>query len=318
MVNNKNCIALKKFRLLCFVFFFPVLLYAQDISNLNFETIGKTIQISYDLSGKTTDLYEVAVFYSQNDGKWEGPLQFVSGDVGKNVRPGIGKRIVWEVLKEKEKLTGNLRIKLEISTTGGCRPLTVTHTAGSVAPVTKTVTYGVVETNLTGSKKCWITQNLGADRQARHATDDSEASAGWYWQFNRKQGYNHDGTTRTPNSNWITSINENSDWLPANDPCTLLLGSGWRLPTGTEWETTDDTGGWDNYNKTFGSVLKLHAAGNLGGSDGSLYGRGSRGHYWGSSQGGSDYGRYLYFSSGVSDMYYDYKAYGFSARCLRD
>ncbi|GEM_PF-5659926 len=318
MVNNKNCIALKKFRLLCFVFFFPVLLYAQDISNLNFETIGKTIQISYDLSGEKNDLFKVDAYASQNDGRWEGPLQFVSGDVGENVKPGTNKQIVWEVLKEEERLSGNLRIKLEISTTGGCRPLTVTRTAGSVAPVTKTVTYGVVETNLTGSKKCWITQNLGADRQARHATDDSEASAGWYWQFNRKQGYNHDGTTRTPNSNWITSINENSDWLPANDPCTLLLGSGWRLPTGTEWETTDDTGGWDNYNKTFGSVLKLHAAGFLSTSDGSLYGRGSFGSYWSSSQGGSGNGRDLGFGSGFSLMGNLNKANGFSARCLRD
>ncbi len=67
---------------------------------------------------------------------------------------------------------------------------------------------------------------------------------------------------------WISSISENSDWLPANDPCTLLLGSGWRLPTLIEWETADATGGWDNYNETFASVLKLHAAGYLDGSDG--------------------------------------------------
>jgi uncharacterized protein (TIGR02145 family) len=196
--------------------------------------------------------------------------------------------------------------------------LTISHIAGEVAPVNKTVNYGTVETNLTGSTKCWITQNLGADHQATAATDNTEASAGWYWQFNRKQGFKHDGTTRTPNTTWITSINENSDWLPANDPCTLLLGSGWRLPTGTEWETANATGGWDNYNETFGSVIKLHAAGCLGFSGGSLYGRGSYGYYWSSSQGDSDDGRYLVFSSGVSGMSYGNKEYGFSARCLRD
>ncbi len=294
------------------------LLSAQKIANLSFETSGKTIQIRYDLSGERNDLFKVDAYASQNDGRWEGPLRFVSGDVGENVKPGSNKQIVWEVLKEREKLSGNLRIKLEISIMRGCKPFTVTHTAGSVAPVTKTVRYGVVETDLTGSKKCWITQNLGAGRQALSATDNSEASAGWYWQFNRKQGYNHDGTTRTPNSNWITSINENSDWLPANDPCTLLLGSGWRLPTGTEWETTDDTGGWDNYNKTFGSVLKLHAAGYLSSSDGSLGSRGSFGSCWSSSQDDSGRGRNLGFDSGYSSMCVDYKAYGFSARCLRD
>jgi hypothetical protein len=97
-----------------------------------------------------------------------------------------------------------------------------------------------------------------------------------------------------------------------------LLGSGWRLPTGTEWETTDDTGGWDNYNKTFGSVLKLHAAGYLFCSDGSLNYLCSLGYYWSSSQFVSDRGRSLSFLSGYSYVGINNKAYGFSARCLRD
>jgi hypothetical protein len=195
---------------------------------------------------------------------------------------------------------------------------TINHVAGSVAPVDKTVTYGTVETDLTGSNKCWITQNLGAYHQATTATDATEASAGWYWQFNRKQGYKHDGTTRTPNTTWITSISENTDWLPANDPCTLLLGSGWRLPTHTEWETADATGGWDNYNETFASVLKLHAAGGLTTSDGSLVHRGLNGNYWSSSQFNSDGGCRMNFDSGNSFMNYYFKAIGFSVRCLSD
>ncbi len=290
----------------------------QSISNVGFEAIGKTIQISYDLSGEKDDLYTVTVYVSQDEGNWEGPLRFVSGDVGENVKPGSNKQIVWEVLKEREKLSGNLRIKLETSIMSSCKPFTVTHTAGSVAPVTKTVTYGVVETNLTGSKKCWITQNLGADHQARYAIDASEASAGWYWQFNRKQGYKHDGKTRTPNSNWITSINENSDWLPAKDPCAILLGSGWRLPTFAEWEKTYAIGGWDNLDETFNSVLKLHAAGFLFHSDGSLSYRGSDGLYWSSSQYVSDFGWYLDFGSSCSYVGSYYKGNGHSVRCLRD
>jgi hypothetical protein len=196
--------------------------------------------------------------------------------------------------------------------------LNITHTAGAIAPVNKTVNYGTVQSSLTGSTKCWITQNLGSDHQATSATDATEASAGWYWQFNRKQGYKHDGTTRTPNTTWITPLSENSDWLPANDPCTLLLGSGWRLPTGTEWETADATGDWDNYNETFASVLKLHAAGYLINSDGSLNNRGSYGYYWSSSQYNSDYGRGLYFSSGYSGVGSNSKAIGFTTRCLSD
>jgi hypothetical protein len=109
-----------------------------------------------------------------------------------------------------------------------CDPFTIDHVAGIVAPVDKTVTYGTV-TNMPGKpSKCWITSNLGADNQAIAVYDDSEESAGWYWQFNRMQGYKQDGISVTPS--WtITSINENSDWLIANDPCALLLGTGWRL-----------------------------------------------------------------------------------------
>ncbi len=80
----------------------------------------------------------------------------------------------------------------------GASTITINHAAGAVAPVTKTVTYGTV-TNIPGeTSKCWITSNLGADHQASAVSDATEASAGWYWQFNRKQGYKHDGTTKRP------------------------------------------------------------------------------------------------------------------------
>jgi len=201
----------------------------------------------------------------------------------------------------------------------GCpSSLTVTHTAAGVVPVTKTVTYGVVSTNLSGANKCWITQNLGADHQASSATDATEASAGWYWQFNRKQGYKHDGTTRTPNTTWITSINENSDWQSGNDPCRLLLGAGWRIPTKTEWENADATGGWDNYTETYASVLKLHAAGDLENLDGSLFARGFYGTYWSSTQYSSTEGWSLVLASGASNRSMGGKTYGLSVRCLRD
>jgi len=196
--------------------------------------------------------------------------------------------------------------------------LTVTHNTGDVAPETKTVTYGTVLTNLTGSNKCWITQNLGASSQASSATDATEASAGWYWQFNRMQGYKHDGTNRTPNTTWISSIDESSDWQAGNDPCAILLGSPWRIPTYTEWNNADVNGGWDNYNETYASVLKLHAAGFLNYSDGSLSNRGSNGDYWSSTQSSSTYGWSLNFSSSNSSMQSSNKALGFSLRCLRD
>ena len=195
--------------------------------------------------------------------------------------------------------------------------IVINHAAGAVAPVNKTVVYGTV-TGIPGElSKCWITRNLGASQQATVVSDNTEASAGWYWQFNRKQGYQYT-TTRLPNTTWISSISETSDWFSANDPCTIELGTGWRIPTKTEWTNVDASGSWTNWNGPFGSALKLHTAGVLGSSDGSLGGRGSDGYYWSSTQDVASYGRYLYFSSGNSIMYSNYKAFGFSARCVRD
>lgn len=200
--------------------------------------------------------------------------------------------------------------------------MVLTHTAdSSLAPVTKTVTYGTVSTALTGSARCWITQNLGADQQAGSATDNTEASAGWYWQFNRSQGYKHDGATRTLSTPW-TTVNETSDWIQANDPCYLLLGTGWRLPTNNEWNNANSTGGWVDYDNdatgTFGSVLKLHAAGALSNLNGTLSNRGSIGNYWSSTQNFTTLAYHLVFSSSYSFMTYDNKSYGYSVRCLKD
>jgi hypothetical protein len=187
-----------------------------------------------------------------------------------------------------------------------------------VAPVNKTTTYGTV-TNIPGeATKCWITKNLGATQQAISVNDSPEASAGWYWQFNRKQGYKHDGTNRTPNSAWISNISENVDWQGANDPCNLELGTAWRLPTYTEWNNVNNTGGWTNWNGPWGSDLKLHAAGYLYNSSGSLNGRGSVGYYWSSTHNSTVYSFYLYFFSDFSCLSSGNKAYGFSVRCLRD
>jgi len=196
--------------------------------------------------------------------------------------------------------------------------LTVTHEEGSIAPETKTVTYGLV-TSIPGEpSKCWISRNLGASRQALSVDDDTEASAGWYWQFRRKQGYKHDGTNRSPNTTWITGINENSDWLLINDPCALLLGSGWRLPTSTEWTNVDASGGWTTWDGPWNSALKMHAAGYLGSSNGSLDDRGARGYYWSSTQIDNSDSWILYFDSGYCFMGFSSKALGFSSRCLRD
>ncbi len=201
--------------------------------------------------------------------------------------------------------------------------VTVTHVAGEVSPETVTITYPVVKTTLgadDGAPNCWIAQNLGATTQATSATDASDAAAGWYWQFNRKQGYayNTGTSTRTPNTTWINPNTATSDWETVNDPCTILLGSNWRLPTRTETRNADSDrygGGWNGYNDVYASVLKIHAAGVLNYS-GIISNRSSYYYVATSSHNGSSaivlYGSDTSGSGDLSTGAYS----GFSVRCI--
>lgn len=164
-----------------------------------------------------------------------------------------------------------------------CPPVTVAHQpADNVSPVSKTVTYKAVTSTISGSPKCWITQNLGASVEAADPLDKTEAAAGWYWQFNRAQAYKHDGITRTP-SVWNNAAPAAGDWIPANDPCSLLLGSGWRLPTYAELQAVAAVKGFG-----FFTPLKVHAPGIL--TSGTLGGSGSSTYFWSGTASNSIYG----------------------------
>ncbi|HEY1024976.1 MAG TPA: hypothetical protein VGE26_07420, partial [Sphingobacteriaceae bacterium] len=200
-------------------------------------------------------------------------------------------------------------------------PPTITryHAAGhNGAAVSKEVTYGVVSSNISGDARCWITQNLGADSQAASAADNSDAAAGWYFQFNRPQGYTMNGSARTPNNTTWASVNETGEWDPANDPCTLLLGAGWRLPTSSEWTIADGASeNWTNHTEAYSSVLKLHDAGFLS-TSAVLTSRGALGLYWSSTNSDNLNGLHLRVGPNESSVTSAAKSHAFTVRCLQD
>jgi hypothetical protein len=108
------------------------------------------------------------------------------------------------------------------------------------------------------------------------------------------------------------------NWQPANDPCALELGAGWRLPTQTEWVNVDATGGWSDWTGPWNSVLKLHTAGYLYNLNGLLYDKGSYGIYRSSSQESTSTGYVLAFVSGICHVTQTSKADGHSVRCIKD
>jgi hypothetical protein len=256
----------------------------------------------------TVDDYNSAIYMATATSKTETGL-----DCGTSYT-----RYVWAFNSCGNSISGAL-----IQSTSDCfvcgTNLQVSHVvSGGVAPVDKTVTYGTVS-NIPGeTAKCWITSNLGSDHQATAKNDTTEASAGWYWQFNRKQGYKHSGLSRTPNTTWIYSISETSDWTAANDPCTLEIGNGWRVPTRMEWENVDAAGGWINTNGPWNSALKMHAAGRLVYSSGTLGSRGIVGVYWSNTMTSTSTAWKLDFGAANCEVLSWNKAYGSTIRCIKE
>ena len=201
-----------------------------------------------------------------------------------------------------------------------CTQIIVNHKkANGIAPVDKTVIYQLVMTNITGTNKCWFQQNLGASRQAYSAKDTSEAAAGWYWQFGRKLGYEYK-SSRNPNTTWDTSVPDDKNWSRLVDPCKQELGNGWRLPNYNEWRAVAQSKG--NLTNVFASDLKLHAAGMLDPSTGTIINRSTNAnstHYWGSDSYNFNGRAYVIFTGGSgAQASTNNKNAGFTIRCIQD
>jgi hypothetical protein len=108
-----NC-KMKKYILnICLLLVLPFFAYSQaQISNVKFELNGKdrTIRINYDIDFNSP---EDSVYISAVGGK-SGVLksQTLSGDVGKGIKTGPNKLIVWDFMTDSLKINENLTINI--------------------------------------------------------------------------------------------------------------------------------------------------------------------------------------------------------------
>ncbi|MDD6976700.1 MAG: PL29 family lyase N-terminal domain-containing protein [Bacteroidales bacterium] len=129
------------------------------------------------------------------------------------------------------------------------------------------------------------------------------------------------GTSSTDNTRWTTSSSDKSIY----DPCP----AGWRVPDGGSngiWSkagfgttTYDWTNGGMSFSISSPSTTWYPASGYRDYYDGGLSNVGNSGNYWSASPYG-DYAYYLYFNyyGDVLPSYDDYRANGFSVRCLQE
>jgi uncharacterized protein (TIGR02145 family) len=199
----------------------------------------------------------------------------------------------------------------------------------------RTGTTAIVDvTSTTGS--VWMDRNLGATQVATSSTD--AASYGDLYQWGRNTDGHQIRTSATvagpvvsgaEGTSFITSVD---DWLStqddtrwnsgtevapvkvtANDPCP----TGFRVPTESELDAERVLFATQNAAGAWGSVLKLPVAGYRRYSTGARTSVGSRGYYWSSTVSGTDAGL-LRFVSSTAYMNSDYRAGGFSVRCIKE
>jgi sulfatase modifying factor 1 len=114
---------------LTLIFFCFILAEAvsQQVQNVRFTTSGKQIIIAYDITGaQAGQTFDVQVFCSADN--FNAPLKSVSGNVGPGVTGGTGKSLTWNVLADRESLTGNISFEVRAA------PRSVKSTSTATGP----------------------------------------------------------------------------------------------------------------------------------------------------------------------------------------
>jgi hypothetical protein len=176
-------------------------------------------------------------------------------------------------------------------------------------------------------------RNLGATQVATSSTDVN--SYGDLYQWGRRADGHQCRTSPTTatlssidqpaHGNFITINSGNYDWRSpqnaslwqgvngVNNPCP----SGYRIPTETEINAERLSWSQNNSVGAFASPLKWTLAGYRGNGNGTLNYVGSLGDYWSSTVSGT-HTRNMGFLSSNAHMNVNFRAYGFTVRCLKD
>ena len=193
-------------------------------------------------------------------------------------------------------------------------------------------TYGTVTSPYTG--KVWLDRNLGASQVC--TSFDDAACYGDYYQWGRNYDGHQESNSSTI-STQATDVNSagssfrygNSDWASVDSDGsqrtanwsktdgTSVCPVGFRVPSVDELKAETLDNGVTNSATAFSNFLALPLAGYRYYNSASMGDVGFWGYVWASSVNGSG-SHFVYYLSDYAGSYYNYRAYGFAVRCLKD
>lgn len=132
-----NLKPIKQIALLLFVLNFTAI-SAQNISEIGFKVAGNNIEITYTVKGLAFNQSLTTSIYVSTDGGsgFQGPLKFVSGDLGPGILNGQHK-VLWEASKEIPLDNSNLvfEVRAEVQETPVKKDLFIALTGNQVTPL---------------------------------------------------------------------------------------------------------------------------------------------------------------------------------------
>jgi len=301
-----------------FILFYPLIISAQEITNIQVTQENNKVFIQYDLQGDGT--FNVEIFYSTDDGEnWNGPLTQVTGAVGKKQTEGKNKEIVWDVMAEHGDVSRYYQFQVLAELENQFALDSGTFTDERDGEVYKWVKIG---------EQIWMAENLRAIKyndgtSIPNVLNNSEwtelSSDAYCW-------YNNDILNKA-----IYGALYN--WYAVNTG--KLCPEGWHVPGDDEWTTLINylggkdvacrkmklTTGWrSNTGATNSSGFSALPGGYRSYSGGSFYDVGGNGNWWSSTEYGSSNAWIwnLYHGHAYESRYGGNKVNGFSVRCLMD
>jgi len=288
-------------QLVSIIFHFSVFgVFSQTIENVDFYVENQRIVVRYDLIYPTPDtLINVSLDFRNDKGDKITPVS-VTGDLNK-VKPGVGKHIYWDVLKDQAELSGKYKAELSIEQI-------------------KTIQIGT---------QVWMVENLNVDRfRNGDLIPEARTNEAWQKAGNNKQPawcyYNNDS------KNGVT-YGKLYNWYAVNDP-RGLAPKGYHVPSDAEWTVLTNylggenvagkkmksTSGWiDQGNGTNSSGFSGLPGGSRG-SDGTFGYVGKYGDCWSATEFDTNSAWARAPNYNYVYRYYNYKEEGLSVRCLRD